>query len=64
MTVQYLYPSEFLQFVSSEGIPLRWRRAVTLAIYTYTRDAELRVRIHCTKGRPSAVEGDDASSRA
>jgi integrase len=40
---QYLYPSEFLQFVSCESIPLRWRRAVTLAIYTYTRDAELRV---------------------
>jgi integrase len=40
---QYLYPSEFLQFVSCESIPLRWRRAVTLAIYTYTRDSELRV---------------------
>ncbi len=40
---QYLYPSEFLQFVSCERIPLRWRRAVALAIYTYTRDAELRV---------------------
>jgi integrase len=40
---QYLYPSEFLQFVSCERVPLRWRRAVALAIYTYTRDAELRV---------------------
>ncbi len=40
---QYLYPSEFLQFVSCEDVPLRWRRAVALAIYTYTRDAELRV---------------------
>lgn len=40
---QYLYPSEFLQFVSCEIVPLRWRRAVALAIYTYTRDAELRV---------------------
>jgi integrase len=40
---QYLYPSEFLQFVSCESIPLRWRRAVTLAIYTYARDGELRV---------------------
>jgi integrase len=40
---QYLYPSEFLQFVSCESIPLLWRRAVTLAIYTYTRDGELRV---------------------
>jgi integrase len=40
---QYLYPSEFLQFVSCERIPIRWRRAVVLAVYTYTRDAELRV---------------------
>lgn len=40
---QYLYPSEFLQFVACERVPVRWRRAVTLAIYTYTRDAELRV---------------------
>jgi len=40
---QYLYPSEFLQFVSCESVPLDWRRAVALAIYTYTRDAELRV---------------------
>jgi integrase len=40
---QYLYPSEFLTFVSCERVPLRWRRAVAAAIYTYTRDAELRV---------------------
>ncbi len=40
---QYLYPSEFLKFVTREDIPRRWRRAVALAIYTYTRDAELRV---------------------
>ncbi len=40
---QYLYPSEFLTFVSCEDVPLRWRRAVALAVYTYTRDAELRV---------------------
>jgi hypothetical protein len=40
---QYLYPSEFLQFVTCEAVPRRWRRAVALAIYTYTRDAELRV---------------------
>jgi integrase len=40
---QYLYPSEFLQFVSCEAVPLNWRRAVAIAIYTYTRDAELRV---------------------
>jgi hypothetical protein len=40
---QYLFPSEFLKFVSCEQVPLRWRRAVALAIYTYTRDGELRV---------------------
>jgi hypothetical protein len=40
---QYLYPSEFLQFVSCEKVPLRWRRAVAIAVFTYTRDAELRV---------------------
>ncbi len=40
---QYLYPSEFLQLVSCEKVPLRWRRAAAIAVYTYTRDAELRV---------------------
>jgi len=40
---QYLFPSEFLAFVSCENVPLHWRRAVALAIYTYTRDGELRV---------------------
>jgi len=40
---QYLFPSEFVKFVSCEQVPLRWRRAVALAIYTYTRDGELRV---------------------
>lgn len=40
---QYLHPDEFLKFVSHEKVPLRWRRAVTLAIFSYTRDAELRV---------------------
>jgi integrase len=39
---QYLYPSEFLTFVTCERIPLRWRRAVALAVYTYARDGELR----------------------
>ncbi|MBV9945652.1 MAG: hypothetical protein JOZ69_02265 [Myxococcales bacterium] len=40
---QYLYPSEFPEFAACERVPLRWRRAVALAVYTYTRDAELRV---------------------
>jgi integrase len=38
---QYLYPSEFLTFASCERAPLRWRRAVTLAIYLFVRDSEL-----------------------
>jgi integrase len=39
---QFLYPSEFLQFIESEAVPRRWRRAVAAAIYTFTRDGELR----------------------
>jgi hypothetical protein len=38
-----LFPSEFVKFVSCEHVPLRRRRAVALAIWTYTRDGELRV---------------------
>jgi integrase len=38
---QYLYPSEFLAFVSCSDVPLRWRRAVALAVYTYGRDGEV-----------------------
>ncbi len=40
---QYLYPDEFLRFVSCERVPLDWRRAVALAVYLFTRDGELRV---------------------
>ncbi len=40
---QFLYPTEFLQFVSCEAVPLRWRRAVALAVYLFVRDGELRV---------------------
>ncbi len=43
---QMLYPSAFLKFVTCETVPLRWRRLVTLAIYLYPRDAELRA-LHC-----------------
>jgi integrase len=39
---QYLYPSELLTFVSCEAVPLRWRRAVALAVYLFPRDGELR----------------------
>lgn len=40
---QFLYPSEFLQFVTCEKVPLRWRRVVAVAVYLYPRDGELRV---------------------
>lgn len=40
---QYLYPSEFQRFVTCDGVPLEWRRAVTLAIYLFPRASELRV---------------------
>jgi len=39
---QYLYPSEFLQLVSCPAVPLRLRRAVAIAVYTFVRDGELR----------------------
>lgn len=39
----FLYPSEFLQFVTCETVPMRWRFAVTLAIYLFPRHGELRV---------------------
>lgn len=39
----YLYPSEFLQLVTCEGIPLAVRRAYALAIYLYPRAGELEV---------------------
>jgi integrase len=37
----YLYPSELLSLVSSERVPLRWRRIYALAVYTYCRAGEL-----------------------
>ena len=40
--LQFLYPSEFVQFVSCSEVPLRWRRLVAVAIYLYPRDSELR----------------------
>ncbi|HEY6727237.1 MAG TPA: hypothetical protein VI197_24550 [Polyangiaceae bacterium] len=30
---QFLYPSEFLQFVTCEDVPLVWRRVIALAVY-------------------------------
>src|SRR5262245_15676176 len=40
---KFLYPSEFLQLVSCAAVPLDFRRAVTLACFTYTRLGELEV---------------------
>lgn len=40
---QFLYPSEFLQFVECAAVPIRWRVAVALAVFLYPRDGELRV---------------------
>ena len=40
---QFLYPDEFLKFVSCPAVPLRWGAvAVSLAIDTAARDGELR----------------------
>jgi hypothetical protein len=56
----YPYPSEFLQIVTCEDVPLEWREIHTIAAYTYLRPGELWVlewpdvdladeRIHVTK---------------
>lgn len=39
-----LYASEFLQLMRCEDVPLKARRLVALALYTYTRQGELRAR--------------------
>jgi integrase len=39
---QYLYPSEFLQFVSCDEVPLVWRQNVASAVYLFPRASELR----------------------
>jgi hypothetical protein len=39
---QYLYPSEFLKFVSCASVPLKLRRAAAISVYTFVRDGELR----------------------
>ena len=39
---QFLYPSEFLKFVSHKRVPLRLRVGVTIAVCTFVRDGELR----------------------
>jgi integrase len=39
---QFLYPAEFLKFVQHPDVPTLWKRLVTVAIYSYLRDGELR----------------------
>ena len=45
-TKEYLYPSEFLRFVSCAEVPLMWRRAVAQAIYLFPRYGEHRALRH------------------
>jgi Phage integrase family len=40
--LQYLYPSEFLAFVSCPEVPLAWRRNAAVAVYLCLRDGEQR----------------------
>jgi integrase len=37
---QYLWPSEFLALMSNEAVPVKFRREVAFAVYTYTRLGE------------------------
>ena len=39
---QFLYPSELVRVLGCEDIPLRWRRAIALAVYLFPRAGELR----------------------
>jgi integrase len=39
---QYLFPSEFLQLMQCDKVPVKWRRVVAIAVYTYARAGELR----------------------
>ncbi len=40
--LQFLYPSEFMRYVSCEDIPLRWRRLVAIGVYTFIRAGALK----------------------
>jgi integrase len=40
--LQFLYPSEFVKVVTCPEVPLKWRRLIALAVYSYARDGELR----------------------
>jgi integrase len=39
---QFLFPSEFTQYIECTKVPLKWRRIVAIAVYTYARAGELR----------------------
>jgi len=38
----YLYPSEFLKFITCKAVPVPWRRIYALAAYTFSRAGELK----------------------
>jgi integrase len=40
--LQFLYPSEFLAFVSCPDVPRRWKRNVVIAVFLGLRDGEQR----------------------
>lgn len=74
---QLLYPSEFLKLVSCEDLPLRWRRAIVVAIYLYPRAGEQRalawsdidlepgiVHVHQAFERRSRTVGSTKSGRS
>lgn len=41
-SLQWLYPSELVSFVSHPDVPLRWKRNVAIAVYLGLRDGEQR----------------------
>jgi len=41
-SLQFLYPSEFLAFVSCPHVPRRWKRNAAIAVYLGLRDGEQR----------------------
>ena len=40
--LQFLYPSEFLAFVSCDDVPRKWKRNAAIAVYLGLRDGEQR----------------------
>jgi integrase len=74
---QFLFPSEFLSLLECEEIPLRWRRAIAVAVYLYPRAGEQRalrwadvdldhglVHIHQAFERRSRTLGSTKSGRS